>query len=328
MKTSVKWIIGLGAAAVAFIVIACILFFSTINVNDIRKDVLDNNGVIFNKSRVKNIELYDNAPIAGVEKIEIDVGSGDVEINETEGKDLTVSVNGKYYNVSDSAESYKLELTETKNTLTLRIKQDWRFFNIGSFFIGEIKIDIPETFDGALDLKVGSGSVDFNVNNEFSDVKLEVFSGDVDINSINCGNSNIIVNSGSLTIQNIETVAANIEVFSGSLIMNNCDVKGNLKTTVHSGFAGIKGGFKTLNAIVHSGMADIKTTKEIAGDYKIEVHSGTFCLKLPGSSYNLIAYISSGSLKDKAGKWHLNDFDTGSGYKIEFVISSGYAEIN
>lgn len=312
MKTSIKWIIGLGAAFVVCIAIACTLFFTAINVGDIKDDVLNNGGVIFNRNRVKEINFYEEKSIDGIEKIEIDVSSGDVEIIETEGNNLTVSINGRYYNIPSSSEGYNLKLTSVEEILKLEIKEDWKFFSFGSFFIGDIIIEIPGSFEGELDLEVGSGSAEINidsVNKKFNNFKLALY-------------------SGFTSIQKLNAKEADIKVFSGNLEIYYCKIDGNLKTTVYSGFAEIKGEFKTLNATVYSGMIDIETAKEIAGDYKIKVDSGTFFLKLPGISYRLIVDISSGSFKDKIGKWHHKDFETGNGfYKIEFDISSGHAEI-
>lgn len=338
MKKSAKWIIGLAAAFFACIIIGSILLFTALNVTDIKSDVLDNNGVIFNKRVVKEINEEKKIELSDdINLIDLEIGFGNVKIEKNDDDVFMASIKGKIYNLSLPSRDYKFDLFKEGKTLKFIMQEGWTFLGT-KFFKGDIILQVPSSFDGDFNLKIGSGDVDFLIDNEFNSFNLKVSSGNIDVDSIKCkttsgitvssgeitikkleaketsisvssGNididsikcqatSGITISSGKLTINKLEAKEANIGVSSGNLTISDCEIEKNLKVKTSSGNINLKGNFETLDAEVSSGTIDIEA-KKLAGNYKVKISSGLFKLKLPeNASYELSGRVSSGNLKN------------------------------
>lgn len=331
MSKLTKSIIILSAIFFTCTIIAAVLFFSTIDIRDIKDDVLSNKGTIFNKNTIKDIDEEKQESLENVNLIKIDISSGNVKIIKSEDELFRSYVKGRLYDFSIPSRTLKVNLIKDGGTLKFKLLDNLFAFGFGYYFDGDIVLQIPESYQGDLTIDVSSGKVDVSVKNDFNNLKLETSSGNLNIDNITSKKTNLDLSSGKITIEKLHTNELTINVDSGRLTIDDF-VATALKTDVSSGTIDLKGSFITLDTYISSGTVNIEA-KKLEGNYNIDISSGRLYLKLPNNaSYTMSGDISSGSLKNNVtGERRTSDFETavnGGGYKIKFDISSGYAEIN
>ncbi|WP_066072655.1 LiaG family protein [Neobacillus soli] len=246
-----------------------------------------------------------------IDMIEVNISSINTMIIPEDRKDLKVVYTGKQ----------KLTVAEKGDKVEVSLKSkgfDW--FNW--FTPSEkkkLKIFIPEKYDRNMNIKVGSGNVNFTGQSKSNPVKLEELT--IDIGSGNMQLQNLVIKrfehngaSGNVDIDSLKTETGSFDLSSGRL-----DVK-------H--YTG------AIKANVASGKLNFQLDK-LTDPIDIEVTSGSVGLNLPkNADFTLNGDVTSGNitcdipLTSKENKHRSIKGKHGSGkYKINLELTSGNIHI-
>ncbi|MFS0636507.1 DUF4097 family beta strand repeat-containing protein [Mesobacillus foraminis] len=180
---------------------------------------------------------------------------------------------------------------------------------------GDLKLYIPEDYDQDMNIKVGSGSLEFAGDSakdpyQLNNLSLNVGSGRMEVQNIKANHVEHDISSGFMKVNSLSAKSGSFEVSSGSLHAE--DYTGAFEAEVSSG---------ELNLEV----------KKLTGPAEIEVSSGKADLNLPDDAdFTLNSKVSSGSvnndfqLTDKSsGKNRLSGTHGSGTHKINLDVSSG-----
>lgn len=263
----------------------------------------------FSSSEGKNAQATMSKDI---DMIEVNSSSVSTTIIPEDRKDVKAVYNGKE----------KLSVLERGDTIVVFIKQKgFGWFNWSPFSEKKkLEIYIPENYDRNMNIRLGSGNLNFSGQSKIKPVNLEELT--VDIGSGNMNLQNLIINrfeqnlaSGNVMIDSVKTDTGFFGLSSGNL-----DIK-------H--YTG------AIEADVSSGELDIQMDK-LTDSVTIDVSSGEVGLDLPNDAdFTLNGDVSSGdissdlSLTSKELNKHSIKGKHGSGkYKIDLDVSSGDIHIN
>ena len=346
MSKLAKAAIILGILFFVCIGISCTLFFTAINPSDIKSDVLNNEGVVFNKSKVYEINEQHEAELSGITLVKIKSSTNNIRAIESDDDLFYFIINGTIYDLSLISKKVKFELIKTGNTLEFKESNGWMYVGFGQYFKGEIIIKVPKTYEGSLDIDVSSGNVDVSLKNSFNELKLETSSGKITIDNIVSKSTNIETSSGQIAIANLNTGNTIINTSSGAVKITklfsdnltthtssgsikiaeleakdldistssgstNIDklVANDIKVNSSSGKVELGGSFNKLNVDMSSGIVNIMS-KKMNADYNIKLSSGRFNLTIPqDTGFKITGDINSGSIKNNiTGEKYSNDF--------------------
>lgn len=173
------------------------------------------------------IDSYE-AEVDSVEKIDIKVGSADIEIKESSNDKISV----EYYNSKDS--DVKIKYQDKKIVLDDTGKSEFHFFSIVR---KKVVVYVPKTYVGEFELKLGSGDTKSEVDLSNNRVRITAGSGSVKLEK--SGDVDITTSSGDIKIGEVNK-KADISVSSGSVVIDNLKIKEDSKITASSGDINIK----------------------------------------------------------------------------------------
>lgn len=174
------------------------------------------------KVEMNLIDSYE-AKFDSVDKIDIDVGSADIEIKESSNDKILV----EYYNSEDS--DVKIEYKDKKIIFNDTKRKDFHFFKIVR---KKVVIYVPKDYNGEFELDLGSGDIKAEVDLSSNVVKIKTGSGDVNLEKN--GKIDITTGSGDIRIDEVNQ-KANISVSSGDININRLKIKENSEITATSG---------------------------------------------------------------------------------------------
>jgi len=200
-----------------------------------------------NQSVALNLEK--KAALTGIVKVEVQVGSADVEITRSEGKELVAQVTG------DGPKGTTLEVNQEGENLTIRVEThgDGMRFDFGdSAKPMRLNVKLPAVFAGDLALKSGSGDITagqlevarLDVNVGSGDVMMievkakateaKTGSGDLELNKVSSGELKLSAGSGDIFVGELIAKSAEARTGSGDVTIQLND-SSNWSATARSG---------------------------------------------------------------------------------------------
>jgi lia operon protein LiaG len=245
------------------------------------------------------------AVTSNTEKISIDVGSGSTLIIPEDRKDVKAVYKG----------DGKLSVKENGNTIEVTLKSKWfDWFNWTKR--NDLKIYVPKDYDRSMSIDLGSGNFHFSGSKQvkLKDLRLEIGSGNMNINNLSVNKFSLDGASGNVKINKLKTDTGTIDLSSGNINIDH--YAGALKTDVSSGKLNIQ-------------------MDQLKDDVEIDVSSGLVDLNVPNNAdFTLHGDVSSGKISctlpltsnGTGGKGISGKHGTGK-YKINVDVSSGLVHI-
>lgn len=301
---------GLIVAAVMVFIFSFIsagLFVAAINPADVYSDIINNGGIVFSSttSEVHNDQMSQS--VEGANKIIINLSVNAIREDDaafkviaSEDENVHLSVVGTYF----SAGKNEMEVTLTKDNAdinaTVETNTNWFSlvpFNFINFFTGEITVQIPADYAGALIINVSAGTLDVDVDNTFSSLKIDMSAGTMNIKNADTASSlKIDMSAGTMNINSIAaTDEVKIKLSAGTL---KCD-----KIVSRDVTAEISAGTLTLSDVAASGKISAKAS------------AGTIALKVSSRPSEVELRVSAGTLNFS----HATNVD----YKVSYSLSAG-----
>jgi lia operon protein LiaG len=242
-----------------------------------------------------------------IQKIKIDVSSLSTVIIPEERDNLKAELTGQG----------KVRVEDNGDEITVSVKRKW--FDFFSFDRDKVTIYIPKDYKQAMEINLGSGSLNFSSDSPNKPMKLEqlvldIGSGNVELSNMEIGELKQDVSSGNVKINSVTTKSGTFDISSG-----------NLELRRYSG---------GINADLSSGRFFVQMDR-LVDDVKIEVSSGKVDLNLPkDADFTLNGEVSSGNiscdfpLTTEGGNNKSIKGTYGSGkHKIDLSVSSGNIRI-
>lgn len=230
-------------------------------------------------------QVYENTfELSKVKNIRINYCSEDVEIYPSESSQLEI----KEYMNFDPKDSELSSLWRTGDTLAIEEGDREMFF----FFVfgnqKRIEIYIPQDFQGALSVELGSGELNIGMDMVLSEFNIDMQSGKAVIGKIDAEQTDIGLTSGHISIEEL-TGRQNVDVSSGSVDLKLATGEG--KYHCSSGKIGLK-------------------VSELRGDMDLDVSSGKIEVLLPeDSEFVYESKISSGDADTYFETERVNDHE-------------------
>lgn len=262
-----------------------------------------------------------------VTSVELDIASDDIELYPSEDGLLHI----EYWDSERRPITYSFSngIAKLNQIVTYRSWFSW------GLYVGKtIKLYLPESANETFSIKLSSGNiVDKGCNLSVETFKLELSSGDTELQSISATTSNIHLSSGNLVLNGLHTENLTVDLSSGDFSLNDSEISGKLDLDMSSGNAVLN------DCVVSSVKADLSSGSFTAKGFtttSVDAHasSGNIVLHLCGAEpedYSLDIDISSGSVTVNGFGDTLkceSDFEWGHGDRnITCHSSSGNIEI-
>lgn len=172
-----------------------------------------------------NLNLIDSyeAEVDSVEKIDIKVGSADIEIKESSNDKILV----EYYSNKDN--NIRIEYKDKKIVFDDTGRSEFHLFNIVN---KKVVVYVPKAYIGEFELKLGSGDTKSEADLSTNKVRITTGSGEVKLEKT--GDVDISTSSGDVKIDEVNQ-KADIRVSSGEVYINRLKINDNSKITASSG---------------------------------------------------------------------------------------------
>ncbi|WML45956.1 DUF4097 family beta strand repeat-containing protein [Neobacillus sp. PS3-40] len=208
----------------------------------------------------------------------------------------------------------KVIVKENGDSISVQYKHKW--FDWFSFFDNsKLTIYIPEDYHQDMNIKVGSGNVNYDgMSSELDNLKVDMVSGNIHLNNLKVNQFEHTSSSGNTVANSLSTRTGSIHLSSGNIILNH--YRGKLKANLSSG------NFKV-------------QMDKLTNDVDIHVSSGNMLLDLPGDAdFTINGDSSSGiisnnfPLKNQSEtRKHLEGIHGSGKHKIDLGVSSGRIRI-
>jgi lia operon protein LiaG len=145
-----------------------------------------------------------------IERIIVKTGSTNVRVTPIEGKQIKVLFQGKAS--KKIADNTDLTVTQDENNLNLQVE---RSASLGfyQFIKADLEIKLPKKL--------------------FDKIEVNTSSGDIDVNGIETGMTQLIASSGDITVENLQSQLVALEVSSG--IIDASQLLGKVRVKASSG---------------------------------------------------------------------------------------------
>lgn len=222
MKDTLKRIVLITAAvAVVSLGIAAILFFTT-----------KKNGVWELKGGIA-VDEQETFSLEGITEINVQTGSIDVFIENTEGSSIEVYLHGTVHtNRSEAVPTLVVEQTGDLIEIATERKKG-QYFTLG-FYSDDLvlEIGVPEQYRNRLVVDTSSGDVDI-IDQNLSELSVDTSSGDIQLRSIRAATVSMESSSGAQEAQNLQAEYSELTSTSGDLRVG--DLQGGAKVKSSSG---------------------------------------------------------------------------------------------
>lgn len=157
----------------------------------------------------------------------------------------------------------------------LRIERNARFgiFNFADFRTRVMRLYLPEGDYEKLRIDVSSGDVTVEKGFGFSEIMIELASGDVNMKGVTAGNVEISAASGGIGITDVAAEDIEIDTASGDIFMKNVAVSGKVEAETASGdigFSGLNAGYIEFD----TASGDVEGSVAKPMEYRIDTASG------------------------------------------------------
>lgn len=237
-----------------------------------------------------------------IDSIEIDVSGASTTIIPDYDNTVRAELDGKG----------KVTVEKSGDTIKVELKKKW-LEGFGFFNKSKLTIYIPDDYDQNLQIKVGSGNLNFSGPSEknpmeFEQLSLDIGSGNVQLNNLVAKTFQHDSSSGNIQIDGLTTEKGFFDISSGNVGLRH-----------YSG---------ELKADVSSGNLDVEIDK-LKGDIEIDISSGRATLDLPkDADFTLEGEVTSGNIQsdfqlDKEDKNSIQGRNGTGKYNIDLDVSSG-----
>jgi lia operon protein LiaG len=244
-----------------------------------------------------------------IDLIEIDVSGASTTIIPDNTNMVQAELDGKG----------KVTVSKNGDQISVHYKSKWFEGGLPFFKKSKLTIYIPENYDRGLSIDVGSGNLAYtgpaqNQPMELDELKIELSSGNVELNNLTTKTLIHDGSSGNIQINSLKAEKAILDISSGNINLEN-----------------YTGG---LEVDLSSGNLDVKMD-EMVGPIEMDVSSGKVSLDLPkNASFILKSDISSGHINNQFPLKNSEEVKKslkgtyGSGkYTIDLDVSSGSIDI-
>lgn len=216
-----------------------------------------------------NLNLIDSyeAEVDSVEKIDIKVGSADIEIKESSNDKILV----EYYSNKDN--NIRIEYKDKKIVFDDTGRSEFHLFNIVN---KKVVVYVPKAYIGEFELKLGSGDTKSEADLSTNKVRITTGSGEVKLEKT--GDVDISTSSGDVKIDEVNQ-KADIRVSSGEVYINRLKINDNSKITASSGNITIRNNESNCYVETEVSSGDVKVNRS---DRKSDI-----VLKIKTSSGNI-----------------------------------------
>ena len=260
----------------------------------------------FGKSVLIFDETYDESEM---KDIDIDITSANVKIYKSNDQSIRVV----YY--GPKSEKERPTVTADYVEGILRIEQKSRIQLFGFFDSDRVEIYLPRDYIGPFDFELSSGNLDFVEAFEFSQIEMQLTSGNVKAKTLNTATLHFVMSSGNLSCEGIYSDTYEIKMTSGTFKADALTGVGNFKSS--SGNVSIQH---------YSGSGEIKLTsgdlnlgiEALSGDLEIGLSSGNVDVNLLGDTNDIACEfrVTSGNIRTNFGD--VDDGDVGSKFLYKF----------
>ncbi len=215
----------------------------------------------------------DNINISGVNKIAISSDVGDITV-VPEGRDDI------YVELLTYKNGPKL-IVEKGNKVKIEAKMPrFRWFGVKKEKV-ELKVFIPQNYNGNLDIHSSSGDIMFS-DMDVDDLYIQLSSGDLVLNDVVTNKSKIGASSGDITINNSNMSFLDIHLSSGKLVIDNFE--GEIEGRSSSGDVDIQLNKLTAPINYHLSSGDFElqiSQSEISANLDLKTSSGEIEIDFP-----------------------------------------------
>ena len=282
----------------------------------------------------ESTEVFDSGP---GEKIQINVGRGNVEVSSHPGNevtvDLSISLKAKNQEAADEAfKSVETVIQQSDGKVLVKVKQknSGSFLNFSKPPKAKIKLIVLCPEDYNVEVDTGSGNIIITGIN--GKLEFDTGSGNIIGNQLN-GKIDADTGSGNIVLTDTEG-HFNGDTGSGNIVANSHN--GSISADTGSGNIQANGSISKFNADTGSGNVSIVSKSAIAENSKADTGSGNISLALPASSsFELNAETNSGRIANNfpvaetfsSGKKHIHAKINQGGPVIRADAGSGNVSI-
>lgn len=169
---------------------------------------------------------------SGVKSLELSFSSCDVEICRANGDNIVV----EQWADKDLPEKNLISVKKTGDRVRITssdsdfIRRFLLFFRIG--YAQRIKLFIPDTFDGSVDISTSSGDVRFLDRMNFDSLKVATSSGNIEAEStVSAKKLEAGVEAGNIEISTLEADSYSIKTTSGNITVDSVKGEGDIEVT-------------------------------------------------------------------------------------------------
>ncbi|MFV0426940.1 MAG: DUF4097 family beta strand repeat-containing protein [Beutenbergiaceae bacterium] len=269
-------------------------------------DYLDNSGPLAGggdrgdgSSRPGAPSLVESVPVDGVQSLELEVGSAELELEfeDIDQARLEVESRGWHWN-----QDWSLEVDGN----TLIVSQDmWGWSFSGFAGTTEATLVLPQELSGSLDASVW------------------VSAGSIDIDEGSFGNVELEVAAGAISFEAASSSMA-VTVLSGEANIITDSVTDLLSVDVASGIATVdvtNAALNTISVEVNAGRADVAIEGAQPSNTTVEVNAGFAEVLLPDGEYALTGEASAGDREINVRS------DSSSRFDLDVEVSAGRAVV-
>ncbi|MFP4661065.1 MAG: DUF4097 family beta strand repeat-containing protein [Halanaerobiales bacterium] len=248
-------------------------------------------GLVFSETNQNyDINITEVRESDGVNQITVNNISADITIIPEERENIKIHY---YGNVSNTADIPELNISRDGNELIIRMEEGENKIRLFYFLNLTLEIHIPEEYAENLSIASSSGNIDFKDILRLRDFSLDSLSGNLYIDTLTAGNTDIKLKSGNLKAVDLQVEDMAVEVISGNIDFNDfkandCNfslTSGNLNAdTFHTERTEYK---------IISG--DVKI-EDFYGDLRGETSSGNIRIKFNTFKDNVRLSSSSGNI--------------------------------
>jgi DUF4097 and DUF4098 domain-containing protein YvlB len=261
-----------------------------------------NNGLIFSAGKDYTIDEQEYAAMGGVNKIQVNTISSDVNVHQTDKEELSAHIYGEYSSKNGEIE---LEVREAGSGVIITVKYPKNGGVTRTSMT--LDIEIPEGYGGDLEMHGVSSDVELECGDmDFGELSFSTVSGEIDLNTVYTKAVTVSSTSGDLR---------------GNILSGELDFNGVSSKVDVSGL--------TSTADIDTVSGNITLAVERYDDIKIDTTSGDVKIILESEDDFYVSYSSvSGDFECdipmKIERHGRSDFEGYSreGYKVKFDVGT------
>lgn len=280
-----------------------------------------NFGAIFEKEiRIEKSFVSDNT----FSYIELDISRDDVEFFKSEDNRVKVD----YYDSNKLPYSINIK----NETLEITYGENWwrNLFNMGKEK-KTVKIYLPNDEYNKIDADIASGALKMDITLNFSDVDIDMASGNIFLNKINSNKMSIDMASGNTIIENCVIENLDYSAASGDISASECQINTFESDTVSGGININNCDIDIMECEATSGDIKLRNTEITDCDISMVSGNAVLDLKYKAEEYNYDLAVTSGDINvgGSFGTLKAKEFKGGTGEKkIKVRATSGNVNIN